>query len=370
MSRGTCAVIDLSALRHNYQLIKARAPGSQVLAVVKADGYGHGLTSIAKALAQSDGFGVAILEEALLLRASGVTQKIVMLEGALSIEELKQASEARVDVVVHQMEQVAELELAGTSVFLNVWLKVDTGMHRLGVDPDDAVEAYQRLSECAGVESITLMSHFACADEADEAVSREQQGVFDGLRARLLRADIETSHLPASLANSAGIFQHDDFHYEWVRPGVALYGGSPVVGKKASEFGLRPVMTLMSRILSVRTVLKGESVGYGGCWTAQQDTLIAIVAIGYGDGYPRHMNTDACVLIGGIYCTVVGRVSMDMVAVDVSGRPQTAIHDPVILWGEGLPVEQAAEWADTINYELLCQVTDRVDHQYIGLEKE
>ncbi|OUS26747.1 alanine racemase [Gammaproteobacteria bacterium 45_16_T64] len=370
MSRGTCAVIDLSALRHNYQLIKQRAPHSQILAVVKADGYGHGLSSIARALNESDGFGVAILEEALLLRAAGITQKIVMLEGALSIEELRQASESRVDVVVHQLEQVAEIELAGTKVFLNVWLKIDTGMHRLGVDPADAEEAYLRLSACAGVEHITLMSHFSSADDADERVSREQYALFEQLKARLLRADPQNTFLPASLANSAGIFQHADFHYDWVRPGVALYGGSPAEQRKASEFGLRPVMTLMSRVLSLRLIARGECVGYGASWTANKDTLVAIVAIGYGDGYPRHMNDDACVLVGGTYCSVIGRVSMDMIAVNVSALQNVAINDPVILWGEGLPVEMAAEWADTINYELLCQVTDRVDHRYVGLEEE
>ena len=378
MSRGTCAVIDLSALRHNYGAIKQRVGDSKILAVVKADGYGHGMTSIAKALSESDGFGVAILEEALLLRAAGITQKIVMLEGALSLDELKQASVSNVDVVVHQLEQVDDIEKVGAEVLsgdaasgasLNVWLKIDTGMHRLGVDPSDVVNAYQRLRRCAWVQSITLMSHFACADETGSAVSDAQYAMFDRLHQDLLVDPATSGHLlPASLANSAGIFQENRYHFNWVRPGIALYGSSPIEGQSAEDLGLKPVMTLVSRIIALRNVPQGESVGYGASWTARQETHIAIVAIGYGDGYPRHVQGGTQVLVSGSLCDVVGRVSMDMIAVDVSSVTTVALNDAVTLWGNDLPVERVAEWAGTVNYELLCQVTDRVDHRYLGVQ--
>ena len=378
MSRGTCAVIDLSALRHNYGVIKQRVGKSKVLAVVKADGYGHGMTSIAKALSQSDGFGVAILEEALLLRAAGITQKIVMLEGALSLDELKQASVSNVDVVVHQLEQVTDIEKVSAEVLsggaalgasLNVWLKIDTGMHRLGVDPSDVLSAYQRLRNCAWVQSITLMSHFSSAGEIGSEVSDAQYGMFNRLHQGLLKKPAFSGHvLPASLANSAGIFQENCYHFNWVRPGIALYGSSPIEGQSAEDLGLKPVMTLVSRIIALRNVPLGESVGYGADWTAKVDTQVAIVAIGYGDGYPRHVRKDAQVLVSGSLCDVVGRVSMDMIAVDVSNVNAVALNDSVTLWGNCLPVERVAEWAGTVNYELLCQVTDRVDHRYLGVQ--
>ncbi len=378
MSRGTCAVIDLAALRHNYSVIKRRVANSNVLAVVKADGYGHGMTSIAKALPQSDGFGVAILEEALLLRAAGITQKIVMLEGALSLEELKQASVSNVDVVVHQLEQLTDIEKVSAEVLsggttlgasLNVWLKIDTGMHRLGVDPSDVLNAYQRLKQCAWVQSITLMSHFSCAGEIGTVVSDAQYSVFNQLHQSLLEAPAFLGHLlPASLANSGGVFQDDRNHFDWVRPGIALYGSSPMEGQSAEDLGLKPVMTLVSRIIALRHVPQGESVGYGASWTAKAATHVAIVAIGYGDGYPRHVKEGARVLVDGSLCDVVGRVSMDMIAVDVSSVSAVALNDAVTLWGNGLPVEHVAEWAGTVNYELLCQVTDRVDHRYLGVQ--
>ena len=315
MSRGTCAVIDLAALRHNYSVIKQRVANSKVLAVVKADGYGHGMTSIAKALPQSDGFGVAILEEALLLRAAGITQKIVMLEGALSLDELKQASVSNVDVVVHQLEQLVDIEKVSAEVLsgctalgasLNVWLKIDTGMHRLGVNPSDVVGAYQRLKQCAWVKSITLMSHFSCAGEISTVVSDAQYGVFNQLHQGLLEDPAFLGHLlPASLANSAGVFQDDRNHFDWVRPGIALYGSSPIEGQSAEDLGLKPVMTLVSRVIALRNVPQGESVGYGASWTAKADTHVAIVAIGYGDGYPRHVKEGARVLVDGSLCDVV-----------------------------------------------------------------
>lgn len=368
MSRGTCAVIDLGALRHNYQVIKQRASGSQVLAVVKADGYGHGMTSIAKALPESDGFGVAILEEALLLRAAGIQQKIVMLEGALSLEELKQASESRVDVVVHQLEQVAEIEQVGDvfsaeapdSAGLNVWLKIDTGMHRLGIEPGDVLGAYERLIDCDWVNSVTLMSHFSCADDSESPANKEQYQLFESLMGKF------SNKLKGTLANSAGVFQNPLYHYDWVRPGIALYGSSPLLNKSAESLGLKPVMTLVSRVIALRVVPKNQSVGYGASWTAKKETKVAIVAIGYGDGYPRHMGPDTKVLINNELCSVVGRVSMDMIAVDVSST-DVSLNDAVTLWGAGLPVETVALWADTINYELLCQVTDRVDHRYLNV---
>lgn len=370
MSRNTRAVIDLSALRHNYARLKALAPGSQVMAVVKADGYGHGISGVAAALPDADAFGVAYIGEAIQLRDAGISRPIVLLEGVMNAAEYVQAAELDLWVVVHQREQLDWLKESRLCVPLSVWLKVDTGMHRLGVAPADVEEMLAELQEmqlppaqrtrsglrnAPTVASIVVMSHLACADEQEHAMSNQQRAVFTQVTRNFAGKK--------SLANSAGILLGSAFHHDWVRPGIMLYGCSPRADKTAEALGLKPVMRLLAPVISVRAVAAGESVGYGASWVADKPTRVGIVAIGYGDGYPRHVDANACVVINNVRCKVLGRVSMDMIAVDIT-QIEAQLGDEAELWGPALPVEAVAGWAHTLNYELLCQVTDRVRREY------
>lgn len=359
MSRGTCAEVDLAALRSNYQILKRQAPNSKVLAVVKADAYGHGLIPVAQALPESDGFGVAILEEAVALRRSGIAQPIVLLEGVLSQEELQIAALHRIAVVVHHQQQLDFLENAQLEIPLSIWLKFNTGMHRLGLELAELEHALQRLRASRNAADITLMSHFACADEENSTVTAQQFELFSEVCRRY-------PDLKASLANSGGVFRHSDFHFDWVRPGIALYGCSPLLGVSAETLGLKPVMQLRSKLIALRTVVEGESVGYGATWVATKTTPVGIVGIGYGDGYPRHIKPGTVARVGGVECELIGRVSMDMMAVDLSNISGAQLGDDVLLWGEGLPVEKIAESAGTINYELLCHITHRAERRYLN----
>ncbi|MFZ5602017.1 MAG: alanine racemase [Pseudomonadota bacterium] len=357
MSRGTRAVIDLRALQHNFRLVRERAPGSQVLAVVKADGYGHGAVAVAQALREADAFGVATFGEALVLQRAGITQPILLMEGVMSAEELQLAAQHRFQIVVHQFWQLALLQRVAVSQPLVVWLKVDTGMHRLGIPLTACTQVWDQLRACASVNEIRLMSHLACADDADHPLNRVQREGF----AALVHT---TGAVQSSLANSAGLLRGEAFQFQWVRPGLMLYGATPLAEASAEELSLQPAMQLESRIISTSVVPAGETVGYSATWRAAKDTPIGVVAIGYGDGYPRHVSPEAFVLIKGQRCPLVGRVSMDMLTVDISNVPDATLETPVILWGRGLPVEWVARWAGTINYELLCQVTDRVERIY------
>ena len=359
MSRGTEAIISLDALQHNYALVRQYAPNSRVLCVVKADAYGHGLVPVAKALRQSDAFGVATMDEALALREAGISQPIVLMEGVMKPAELDVACQKRFQIVVHQEWQLNMLLQRSLATALTVWLKIDTGMHRLGVDCDHAQSYLEQLKASQNVKQVVLMSHLACADEPRHPLTESQHGLFDQMV-------LESGCDEASLANSAAILGGTHLHYQWVRPGLMLYGGSPLGPVGAADLRLRPVMQLVSKVIALNTVGPGESVGYGGSWVAKKNTDVAVVAIGYGDGYPRHVNDQACVLIEGELCPVIGPVSMDMITVDVSKVPQVKVDSDVVLWGDGLGVEQVAQWANTINYELLCQVTGRVQRRYIS----
>ena len=375
MARGTQAVIDLSALKHNFAVVRERVGQSQVMAVVKADAYGHGIERVAAALTEADGFGVAIIEEAIQLRDAGVTQPIVLLEGVTNPGDLAEAAERGLDVVIHSEQQLEFLQATAIPGPLRVWLKFNTGMHRLGIEADRLATCYRALLSSEKVTSVVLTSHFACADEPDPSPALAQQQRFaqavTALNAGLPEQDVAQQSL--SLANSAGVFSRPESHFHWVRPGISLYGASPLMGVRAAALGLRPVMELRSAVLAVREVRPGDTVGYGATWEAQEDTPVAIVGIGYGDGYPRHVPSGTPVLIRGVLCPMVGRVSMDMLAVDL--RPvlasaealsggTIAAGEPVVLWGNGLPVEDIATAAGTINYELLCQVTGRVKRVY------
>jgi alanine racemase len=350
--RRTQVSISLTALRHNLKRVREAAPGCRVMAAVKANGYGHGLVRVAQALKESDGFGVACINEALQLRAAGITAPITLLEGFFHPDEIPLIEKHRLDLLLHHPDQIAVLE---QSVFQNpirVWLKIDTGMHRLGVTPESAASLWQRLDRHPGLFPLGQMTHLACADELDHPATTLQ----------LQRFRRVTEDLPGerAIANSAGILGWPDSHENWVRPGIMLYGVSPFVGGRAAEHDLKPVMTLSSELIAVNILQKGDAVGYGSTWSCPEKMPIGVVAVGYGDGYPRHAVNGTPVLLNGQRVPLIGRVSMDMICVDLRSQPGARIGDPVVLWGEGLPAEEIAEAAGTIAYELLCSVTQRV----------
>ncbi len=353
MSRLIRAVIDSHALRHNLRVIRARAAGARVIAVVKANAYGHGLAGTALALDEADALAVARLEEALALRRAGVGARIVLLEGVFSPAELDEAIYERLDLVVHDVSQIELLERSPEPARCPLWLKIDTGMNRLGFALPEFPAALARIRNLnPAPPELRLMTHLSCANEREDEVTRAQLERFGEVTHGL---DCEVS-----IANSAAIFGAVPTGCHWVRPGLALYGASPFADCSADSLGLKPVMTLMSSVITVRRVARGESVGYGGHWVAPRDSLIAIVAAGYGDGVHRSLADGATVLVGGARAPLAGRVSMDMLAVDVSGLNGVRVGTPVVLWGEGLPVEETAQHAGTIAYELLCSVSPRV----------
>jgi alanine racemase len=324
VSRLIRAVIETRALRHNLNTIRERARRARVMAVVKANAYGHGLVPTALSLAEADAFAVARLEEGLALRAAGITQPIVLLEGVFSAEQLLEAARHGFDLLVHDALQVELLEeMSGAHRFV-LWIKIDTGMNRLGFPPHEfhgALERVRRLRH-APLE-IRLLTHLACADERDGRMTGEQLARFR----------------------------------EATR---ALYGASPFADSTAAELGLTPVMSLESSVLAVRRVSAGETVGYGAAWKAPRDSRIAIIAAGYGDGLPRNLPGGTPVLVAGERAPLVGRVSMDMIAADVTALAEVHVGTPAVLWGAGLPVEEIARHAGTIPYELLCSVSQRV----------
>lgn len=322
------------------------------MAVIKANAYGHGLVSTARALGGADAFGVARLDEALTLRSVGISNVIVLLEGVFTTEQLRVAAENGFEIVVHSFEQLELLEsFAGTHAF-SVWVKVDTGMNRLGFRVDEFAAAWERLNRVTSIAKLRLMTHLACAEEEASVEVTQQLERFQRL--------VEGSSTERSIANSAGLIVWPQARVDWVRPGLMLYGISPVPTLDSAALGLRPAMTLITSLIAVRRVVKGEAVGYGAAWRAERDSLIGIAAIGYGDGYPRNMRAGTPVLINGKEAPVVGRVSMDMTAIDLTDLPSAKVGDLVTLWGRGLPAERIAPFADTIPYELVCGISQRV----------
>lgn len=352
MGRPTFMTIDLAALRHNLQRVRELAPKSSVIAMVKANAYGHGIVRVAHALPTADALGVASLEEGLILRESGVNQPIVLMEGVFAPDELPIAVRNDFTLVVHHLPHLELLEKTKLNRPLTVWLKINTGMHRLGIAPQDAPDFYQRLSALPWVKQpVGLMTHFGCADEMGSLAVQEQLQQFE--------AAVSSYPGPKSLANSAGILAWKASHQDWVRPGLMLYGASPFPYTVGEEFNLAPVMSLWSRIIAITPVKKGGAVGYGATWVAPEDMLIGIVGVGYGDGYPQHAKNGTPVLVNQVECQLVGRVSMDMLAVDLRAEPNAKIGDPVILWGQGLPVERVAACSNTSAYEILTRMTPR-----------
>lgn len=357
MARPTSLEIDLAALQHNYARIKHFAPKAKIIAMVKANAYGHGLDYIAPSI-NADAFGVACIDEALAIRKLGITAPVVLLEGIFNESELHAVVEQQFEIVVHNAWQVELLEKAKINKPIIVWLKVNTGMNRLGFHTDQVNEIWQRLNQPKNIISaIRLMTHFSHADELNSQQTILQFQEFaqatQGLSAE------------KSAANSAAILAWPDTHADWVRPGIMLYGIAPFAEKTAEEFDLKPVMTLRSEIISISQLKKGDKVGYGGTWECPHDMQIGIIAVGYGDGYPRHAKNGTPVLVNNKIVPLIGRVSMDMMAVDVSSQSQIKIGDAVVLWGKGLPVETVALHADTIPYELLCNIAERIKREIV-----
>ena len=353
MARPTSATIHSDALRHNLSQVRARAPNSRVMAVVKADGYGHGLERVARALAGADAFGVAALSDAERLRAAGLSQPIVLLSGFDEAGDLPQLRRLSVETVVHHATQLEMLEQAGPGEPIRCWLKIDTGMHRLGFAPEQVQDAHARLAAMPAVDAdIVLMNHFASSDEFTKPQTREQLRVFAEATAGLPGA--------RSLANSAAVLGWPDAHFDWVRPGGALYGISVIEGTSGEDFGLRPAMTLSTRLIAVNRIGRGERIGYSATWQCPEDMPVGVAAIGYGDGYPRHVPAGTPVLVNGRRADIIGRVSMDLMTIDLRTQPDARPGDPVVLWGEGLPVETIASSAGTIGYEPVCSITRRV----------
>ena len=354
MTRPAQVVINLAALRHNLSRVRQLAPRSRIMAVVKADAYGHGLARVTRALSDADAFGVACLEEAEEVRGAGIDKPVVLLEGPYAAGEIALIEKLGLEMIVHHEEQLQMLEACRVQTPLKVWLKLDSGMHRLGFPPARVRDAHRRLLECGAVDKdIRLMTHLAVASDRAHPMTRQQLAEFDRV-CRDLRGE-------RSIANSAGILAWPDSHRDWVRPGLMLYGVSPLEDTTAADHDLRPVMTLRSRLISVKPIGKGESVGYGASWICPEDMLVGIIATGYGDGFPRHARSGTPVLVNDVRCAIIGYPSMDMLTVDLRQYPTARVGDEVQMWGESLSVQEVAGHAGTVPYELLCGVHKRLE---------
>jgi len=322
------------------------------MAVVKADAYGHRIDLCLPALEQADMLAVATIEEARAIRRLGNGLPVLLLEGVNDHGDLAVAADLGLELTVHHPHQIAALERFGRSPASRLWLKIDTGMHRLGVPVEAAAQAHERLLSIPGVDTVNLMSHFACAEDPSHPLNALQ----------LERFGQATEGLSGErcLANSAGLINLPEARLEWVRAGLVLYGISPLPGRPGPELGLRPAMTLTAELMAVNHVAAGESIGYGARFTAERDMTVGVAGIGYGDGYPRSMADGAPVLVDGRDCPMCGRVSMDMITIDLASCPHARVGDEVVLWGRGLPIETVAEAAGTIPYELVCRITRRV----------
>ena len=351
--RPISATISAAALRHNLAVAKRHAGQAGVWAVVKADAYGHGLLRTVGALDAADGYALLELETAVQLREARVAKPLLLIEGFFSVHELHVFAACGLTAVVHDLEQVRMLESLHLPAPIDVYLKVNTGMNRLGFAAAQARQALGRLRACAGVGGITLMTHFADADG--------QGGVAEQMR---LLAAAGIDDLPRSLANSAALLRYPETRADWVRPGIMLYGCSPFPDQTAAEIGLRPAMNLKSRIIAIQPLREGDRVGYGNTYTARAPMSVGVVACGYADGYPRHApgfeERGTPVLVGGVRTRTVGRVSMDMLYVDLGPVPDAAVGTEVTLWGEGLSADEVAAVSGTVSYELLCALAARV----------
>jgi alanine racemase len=350
MPRPLLAQINLSALRANLARSREKAPGAQVLAVVKANAYGHGLARVLPALEDADGLALLELDAALMLRERHYSRRILLLEGFFEPRELSEIAQRRLAVVVHDAEQVRMLEAAALPRPIEVFVKINSGMNRLGFPPGDGGAVCEKLAASPSVAALRLMTHLARADE-DDGIA-EALRVFDDACRGL--------PYPRSIANSAGVIRYAEVGGDIVRPGIMLYGSSPFAYDTATMLGLRPAMTLRSRVIAVQDLKANESVGYGAAYTASRAHRVGVVACGYADGYPRHAPNGTPILVCGRKTRLAGRVSMDLITVDLADVPEARVGSPVVLWGEGLPVDDVASAAATVGYELLCALSPRV----------
>ena len=350
MARPLRATISADALRHNYGVAKRTAARSRVLAVVKADAYGHGIGRVGRALKDADGFAAIELDNAVRLRESGFKREILLLEGLFEAHEIPVLAANEIATVVHSDDQLRMLHAKPPHPPLDIYLKINTGMNRLGFAPGRAHAALSRLQESGAAKSITLMTHFATADGPE--------GIAEAMRR--FEAATEGLPLPRSLANSAAIFAHPESHGSTVREGIALYGATPFADRSAEALGLKPAMTLTSELIAIQDLQAGDCVGYGATFRARQPVRVGVVACGYADGYPRHAPSGTPIVVGGVRTQTAGRVSMDLITVDLTPVPNARVGTPVILWGEGLPIDEVANAAGTVGYELMCALASRV----------
>lgn len=355
-NRHAYSTIDLRALRDNYRYLKRAAGGNRLIAVVKADAYGHGAIRVAQALDEADAFAVAALGEALVLREAGVTQKILVLGGFTSAAELRTCIEQGIDPVLHQQFHLECLQAEADLRDLEVWVKVDSGMGRLGFARDRVNEVIDFLSTLDTIGSLRLMTHLANADDLD---SDATTGQLDFVKS------LGLDRYEWGIANSAGILGWPGAHNAWVRAGIAMYGADPMSDRKQAQRELRPVMSMKSLLLAVNRHHRGDTIGYGNTYTCADDMNIAVVACGYADGYPRHKIGTAQVMIHGELCDVVGRVSMDMITVDVSHLNEPGVGDEIILFGIAPDINDLAECSQTIAYEILCNVGAHTRREYL-----
>ncbi len=358
MPRPIRARIDLAALRHNYLLAKERAGGARAWAVVKADAYGHGVLRAARAFGDiADGFALLDIPDAIALRDAGIRQPILLLEGFFETADLALCAEYGLTPAIHRVEQLEMLRAAALPVRLPIYLKLNTGMNRLGITAAQLPAVRRELAVNKAVGAVTLITHFAEAD-GERGIAWQLDNF-----ARM-RADWpEAAAYPHSMANSAAILRHPQTargENTWARPGIMLYGGTPFADESAASLGLRPAMTLTSHIIGVQEIAPGERVGYGGMFEARRPTRVGTVACGYADGYPRHAPDGTPIVVDGQRTRTIGRVSMDMLACDLSDLPQAGVGSTVTLWGDGLPADEVAAAAGTISYELFCALARRV----------
>ncbi|HJV75224.1 MAG TPA: alanine racemase [Noviherbaspirillum sp.] len=353
MPRPLVATIDLAAMQHNLAIAKKHTPHSNIWAVVKANAYGHGLMRGMRAFKEADGLALIEVDNAIRLREMGWQKPILLLEGFFDASDLPIVAAHQLQVAVHSIEQIEMLEQAALAAPIDVHLKMNTGMNRLGFTPDDFRAAHERLRNISTVRRISMMSHFANADEPANAglPMQEQIQRFQSATAGLVGE--------RSMSNSAAVLTRPELAADWVRPGIMLYGGTPG-GETAETFGLKPAMTLESEIIGIQHIGAGEAVGYGSRFIAQRPMTVGVVACGYADGYPRHAPNGTPVLVNGARTGLVGRVSMDMLSVDMTDIPGAGIGSKVVLWGNGMPIDEVATAAGTIGYELMCALAPRV----------
>lgn len=341
------ALINQASLRHNLAAVKKLAPKSKVMSVVKANGYGHGLINVAQGLNESEGFAVLSLNDAIDLREHGFEQEILLLEGAFEPYEVSIAAKMQFNLVVHNFYQLEMIEKLKLNHPINIHFKINTGMNRLGFPSKDTYNILKVLEKKSLFKSITLMTHFATADETKGI--DYQLNIFNEIAGHF--------HFARSVANSASILRFKHTHLDWIRPGIMLYGASPIVGEKSNSFHIKPVMQLKSKIIAIQQLAKNDSVGYGESFRAEKNMRIAVVACGYADGYPRHAPSGTPIYVEGKKTSIVGRVSMDMLYIDVTDIPEASILSDVELWGEHIPVDEVAEKSGTVGYELLCAIS-------------